>query len=174
MIRKLRIMLEDGQEVQGESHIFSDEVYTNDELPGHIVMTYYVQLPTTHPMFNKLVGFDRAKLEDIEEQDMTRFIVEVQRGLVLTREQYDSLDSYEETVINDRAHIDDLYIEVVGYLDSNDKLIECEGTIVTNTIKQWVLEHDASSMASTWAMLVRSKPFAYAVPHITKMTFIKE
>ena len=174
MIRKLRITLEDGQEVTGESHIFSDAVHTNDELPGHIVMTYYVQLPTTHPMFNKLVGFDRAKFEDIEEQSMTGFIVEVQRALVLTRDQYDSLDAYQETYVDDRAHIDDLYIEVIGYLDDNEKLIECEGTIVTNTIKQWVLEHDASSMASTWAMLVRSKPFHLAVPHIKKMTFIQE
>lgn len=117
-IRRLIITLENGQEAEGESHIFSDRVTTNDALPGHIVMTYHVYLPITHPMFKKLVGVDATMLEELDkEYKTTAFLVEVQRGLVLTREQYDSLDSYEETFINDRAKIDDLYIEVVDCSD---------------------------------------------------------
>ena len=174
-IRKLRIMLEDEQEVNGESHIFSDKVRTNDELPSHIVMTYHVCLPTIHPMFKKLVGVDATMLEEIDKDyNATAFLVEVQHGLVLTRDQYDSLDSYEETVINDRAKIDDLCIEVVGYIDDTHSLVECEGTVLANTVEKWIEDHDSSSLSSTWSMLVKSKPFHYAVPHITKMAFIKE
>lgn len=174
-IRRLIITLENGQEVEGESHIFSDRVTTNDALPGHIVMTYHVYLPATHPMFKKLVGVDATMLEEIDKDyTVTSFLVEVQRGLVLTREQYDSLDSYEETVINDRAKIDDLYIEVVGYIDDTNSLVECEGTVLANTVKEWIEDHDSSAMSSTWSMLVKSTSFHYAVPHITKMAFIKE
>jgi hypothetical protein len=174
-LRHLLITLENGQEVEGESHIFSDRVTTNDALPGHIVMTYHVYLPTTHPMFKKLVGLDATMLEELDkEYKTTAFLVEVQRGLVLTREQYDSLDSYEETVINDHSRIDDLYIEIVGYIDDTNSLVECEGTVLANTVKEWIEDHDSSSMSSTWSMLVKSKPFHYAVPHITKMAFIKE
>lgn len=174
-IKRLSIMLENGQEVEGESHIFSDRVTTNDALPGHIVMTYHVYLPITHPMFKKLVGLDATMLEEIDKDyKATAFLVEVQRGLVLTREQYDSLDVYDEITINDRAKIDDLYIDVVSYVDDANSLVECEGTVLANTVKEWIEDHDSSSMSSTWSMLVKSTPFHYAVPHITKMAFIKE
>lgn len=174
-LRQLIITLENGQEVEGESHIFSDKVHTNDELPGHIVMTYHVYLPTTHPMFKKLVGLDATMLEEIDnDYRATSFLVEVQRGLVLTREQYDSLDAYHETIINDHSRIDDLYIEVVGYIDDTHSLVECEGTVLANTVKEWIEDHDSSSMSSTWSMLVKSRPFHYAVPHIAKMAFIQE
>ena len=157
-IRRLIITLENGQEVEGESHIFSDKVTTNDALPGHIVMTYHVYLPITHPMFKKLVGVDATMLEELDkEYKTTAFLVEVQRGLALIRKQYDSLDAYKETVINDHAKIDD-----------------CEGTVLANTVKTWIEDHDSSAMSSTWSMLVKSKPFRYAVPHIAKMAFIKE
>ena len=175
MIRQLIITLENGQEVEGESHIFSNHLPMNDRAYGHIAMTYYMHLPIDHAMFKKLVGVDAAMLEEIDkEYKTTAFLVEVQRGLVLTREQYDSLDSYEETVVNDRAKIDDLFIEVVGYIDDTYSLVECEGTVLANTVKEWIEDHDSSSMSSTWSMLVKSKPFHYAVPHIAKMAFIKE
>lgn len=174
-IRQLIITLENGQEVEGESHIFSDRVTTNDALPGHIVMTYHVYVPITHPMFKKLVGVDATMLEELDkEYKTTAFLVEVQRGLVLTRKQYDSLDVYKETVIDDHAKIDELYIEVVGYIDGTNSLVECEGTVLANTVKEWIEDHDSSSTSSTWSMLVKSKPFHYAVPHIAKMAFIKE
>lgn len=174
-IKRLSITLENGQEVEGESHIFSDRVTTNDALPGHIVMTYHVYLPITHSMFKKLVGVDAVMLEEIDKDyQATAFLVEVQRGLVLTREQYDSLDAYHETIINDHSKIDDLYIEVVGYIDDTHSLVECEGTVLANTVKEWIEDHDSSSMSSTWSMLVKSKPFTFAVPHITKMAFIQE
>lgn len=172
-LRQLIITLENGQEVEGESHIFSNHLPMNDRAYSHIIMTYHVYLPTTHPMFKKLVGLDATMLEEInKDYKATAFLVEVQHGVVLTREQYDSLDSYEETVINDRAKIDDLYIEIVGYIDDTHSLVECEGTVLANTVKEWIEDHDSSSMSSTWSMLVTSKPFHYAVPHITKMTFI--
>lgn len=174
-IRQLIITLENGQEVEGESHIFSDRVTTNDALPGHIVMTYHVYLPATHPMFKKLVGLDATMLEEInKDYKATAFLVEVQRGVVLTREQYDSLDAYHETIVNDHSKIDDLYIEIVGYIDDTHSLVECDGTVLANTVKEWIEDHDSSSMSSTWSMLVTSKPFHYAVPHITKMAFIQE
>lgn len=175
MIRKLTITLENGQEVDGESHIFSNHLPMNDRAHGHIAMTYYVYLPTTHPMFKKLVGLDAAMLEEIDEDyKATAFLVEVQRGLALTREQYDALDVYEETIIDDRAKIDDLYIEVVGYIDDTHSLVECEGTVLANTVKDWIEDHDSSAMSSVWSMLMKSEPFHYAVPHIAKMAFVQE
>lgn len=174
-IKRLSIMLENGQEVEGESHIFSDRVTTSDALPGHIVMTYHVYLPATHPMFKKLVGLDAVMLEEIDKDyKTTAFLIEVQHGLVLTREQYDSLDAYHETLINDHSRIDDLYIEVVSYIDDTNSLVECEGTVLANTVKTWIEDHDSSAMSSTWSMLVKSKSFHYAVPHIVKMAFIQE
>lgn len=176
MIRKLTITLENGQEVEGESHIFSNHLPMNDRAYGHIAMTYHMHLPIDHPMFKKLVGLDAAMLEEIDKDyKATAFLVEVQRGLALTREQYDTLDVYEETIINDRARIDDLHIEVVGYVDDDtNSLVECEGTVLANTIKEWIEKHDSSGMASVWSILVKSEPFHYAVPHIKKMAFIKE
>ena len=98
----------------------------------------------------------------------------MQRGLALAREQYDSLDVYDEITIDDRVKIDNLYIEVVGYVDDTNSLKECEGTVLANTIKEWIEDHDSSGMSSAWSMLVKSKPFHYAVPHIKKMAFIQE
>lgn len=175
MLWQLIITLENGQEVEGESHIFSNHLPMNDRAYGHIAMTYYIHLPIDHPMFKKLVGVDAAMLEEIDKDyKVTSFLVEVQRGLALTREQYDSLDAYRETLINDYSRIDDLYIEVVGYIDGTNSLVDCEGTVLANTVKTWIEDHDSSAMSSTWSMLVKSKPFAFAVPHITKMAFIEE
>lgn len=174
-LRQLIVTLENGQEVEGESHIFSNHLPMNDRAYSHIIMTYHVYLPTTHPTFKKLVGLDATMLEEIDKDyKATAFLVEVQRGLVLTREQYDSLDAYHETIVNDHSRIDDLYIEVVSYIDDTNSLVECEGTVLANTVKTWIEDHDSSSMSSTWSTLVKSKPFHYAVPHITKMAFIQE
>ena len=175
MLRQLIITLENGQEVEGESHIFSNHLPMNDRAYGHIAMTYHIHLPIDHTMFKKLVGLDAAMLEEIDKDYMAAsFLVEVQRGLALTREQCDSLDAHHETIVSDHSKIDDLYIEVVGYIDDTNSLVECEGTVLANTVKEWIEDHDSSSMSSTWSMLVKSKPFHYAVPHIAKMTFIKE
>ena len=120
-LRQLIITLENDQEVEGESHIFSNHLPMNDRAYGHIAMTYHVYVPTMHPMFKKLVGLDATMLEEIDKDyKATAFLVEVQRGLVLTREQYDSLDAYKETIIDDRAKIDDLYIDVVSYVDDTN------------------------------------------------------
>ena len=138
-------------------------------------MTYYIHLPIDHPMFKKLVGLDATMLDEIDKDyEVTAFLVEVQRGLALTREQYDALDMFDEVFVDDRAKIDDLYIEVVGYVDDTYSLVECECTVLANTVKEWIEDHDSSSMSSTWSMLVKSKPFAYAVPHITKLALIRE
>ena len=175
MIRKLTITLENGQEVEGESHIFSNHLPMNDRAYGHIAMTYHVYVPTMHPMFKKLVGLDATMLEEIDKDyKATVFLVEVQRGLVLTREQYDSLDAYHETIINDHSRIDDLYIDVVSYVDDTNSLVECEGTVLASTIKEWIEKHDSSGMSAVWSMFVKSEPFHYAVPHIKKMAFIQE
>jgi hypothetical protein len=137
MIRQLIITLENGQEVEGESHIFSNHLPMNDRAYGHIAMTYYIHLPIDHAMFKKLVGVDAAMLEEIDKDyKVTSFLVEVQRGLALTREQYDSLDVYDEITINDRAKIDDLYIDVVSYIDDTNSLVDCEGTVLANTVKE--------------------------------------
>lgn len=175
MLQQLLITLENGQEVEGESHIFSNHLPMNDRAHGHIAMTYYIHLPIDHTMFKKLVGVDAAMLEEIDKDyKVTSFLVEVQRGLALTREQYDSLDAYKETIIDDRAKIDDLYIDVVSYVDDTNSLVECECTVLASTIKEWIEKHDSSKTASAWSMFVSSKPFAFAVPHIKKMAFIQE
>lgn len=174
-LRRLLITLENGQEVEGESHIFSNHLPMNDRVYGHIAMTYYIHLPIDHPMFKKLVGLDATMLDEIDKDyEVTSFLVEVQRGLALTREQYDALDMFDEVFVDDRAKIDDLYIDVVSYIDDTNSLVECEGTVLANTIKEWIEKHDSSGMASVWSMLVKSEPFHYAVPHIKKMAFIQE
>ena len=93
---------------------------------------------------------------------------------MLTREQYDALDACDEIDVDDRVKIDDLDIEVVGYVDDTYSLVECEGTVLTDTVKKWIEDHDSSKTASAWSMFVGATPFAFAVPHISKIAFIEE
>lgn len=77
-LRQLIITLENGQEVEGESHIFSNHLPMNDRAYGHIAMTYYIHLPIDHTMFKKLVGVDATMLEEIDKDyKVTSFLVEV-------------------------------------------------------------------------------------------------
>ena len=169
--KKLTITLEDGQTTEGSVRVFSELPFRQDEKQfGSIVMTYNVLLPVTHPLFKKLYVPDQPILDIIDERNILAFVIEVTRGFTLSKEKFESLKNYESIDIHDTLSSSGYAWGTFAYVTKDYEVVECDETVLVHKISNIIREYESD----TWRAEAKQEPFAYAVPHITKMAFIKE
>ena len=168
---KLIITLEDGQKTEGTVRSFSELPFRQDEKQfGSIVMTYNVFLPVTHPMFKKLYVPDQFILEEINERNVLSFVIEVTRGFTLSQDKFNALNNYEEITIHDTLPSDAYAWGTFAYVTNDYEVVECDETVLMHKINEIIREYESEA----WRAEAKQEPFAYAVPHITKIAFIQE
>ena len=167
--KKLTITLEDGQTTEGSVRVFSELPFRQDEKQfGSIVMTYNVFLPVNHPMFKKLYAPDQFILEEINERNVLAFVIEVTRGFTLSQEKFNDLNNYKDIAIHDTLPSSAYAWDAFAYVTRDYKVVERDETVLTHKINELIKDYESDA----WRATVREQPFAFAVPHITKMTFI--
>lgn len=168
---KLIITLEDGQKTEGTVRSFSELPLKRDEKQfACITMTYNVFLPVTHPVFKKLYVPDQFILEEIAERNVLSFVIEVTRGFTLSQEKFNDLNNYKEIVIHDTLPNGAYAWGTFAYVTNDYTVVECDETVLMHKINEVIKKYEEDS----WRATVREQPFAFAVPHITKIAFIKE
>lgn len=168
---KLMITLEDGQKTEGSVRVFSELPFRQDEKQfGSIVMTYNVLLPVNHPMFKKLYAPDQFILEEIAERNILAFVIEVTRGFTLSKEKFESLKNYESITIHDTLPSSAYAWGTFAYVTNDYTVVECDETVLVRKISDIIREYESDA----WRAEAKQEPFAYAVPHITKMALIEE
>ena len=169
--KKLTITLEDGQTAEGSIRVFSELPFRQDEKQfGCIVMTYNVLLLVTHPLFKKLYVPDQPILDIIDERDILAFVIEVTRGFTLSKEKFESLSNYESITIHDTLSSSAYAWGTFAYITKDYEVVECDETVLVHKVSDIIKEYESDA----WRAEARQEPFHYAVPHITKMAFIKE
>lgn len=168
---KLIITLEDGQKAEGTVRSFSELPLKRDEKQfASIIMTYNVFLPVNHPMFEKLYAPDQFILEEIAERNVLSFVIEVTRGFTLSQDKCNALNSYEEISIHDTLPNGAYAWGTFAYVTKDYEVVECDETVLTHKINEIIKKYEEDS----WKATVHEQPFAFAVPHITKLAFIQE
>lgn len=168
---KLIITLEDGQKTEGTVRSFSELPLKRDEKQfASIVMTYNVLLPVNHPMFKKLYVPDQFILEEINERNVLSFVIEVTRGFTLSQDKFNDLSNYEEITIHDTLPNGAYAWGTFAYVTNDYTVVECDETVLMHKINKLIKDYESDA----WRAEAKQEPFAFAVPHITKMAFIKE
>lgn len=168
---KLIITLEDGQKTEGTVRSFSEIPFKRDEKQfASITMTYNVFLPVNHPMFKTLYVPDQPILDVINERNVLAFVIEVTRGFTLSQEKFNNLSNYEEITIHDTLPNGAYAWGTFAYVTKDYEVVECDEIVLTHKINEIIKKYEEDS----WKATVHEQPFAFAVPHITKMAFIKE
>lgn len=166
---KLIITLEDGQKAEGTVRSFSELPFRQDEKQfASIVMTYNILLPVNHPMFKKLYIPDQFILEEIAERNALAFVIEVTRGFTLSQEKFNNLSNYEEITIHDTLPNGAYAWGTFAYVTKDLEVVECDETVLMRKINALIKDYESDA----WRAEAKQEPFAFAVPHITKMTFI--
>lgn len=168
---KLIITLEDGQKTEGTVRSFSEIPFKRDEKQfASITMTYNVFLPVNHPMFKKLYVPDQFILEEIAERNVLSFVIEVTRGFTLSQEKFNNLSNYEEITIHDTLPSGAYVWGTFAYATNDYTVVECDETVLMHKINELIKDYESDA----WRAEAKQESFHYAVPHITKMAFIKE
>lgn len=168
---KLIITLEDGQKTEGAVRSFSELPLRRDEKQfASIAMTYNVFLPVNHLMFKKLYVPDQFILEEIAERNILAFVIEVTRGFTLSQDKFNDLSNYEEITIHDTLPNGAYAWGTFAYVTNDYTVVECDETVLMHKINEIIREYESDS----WKVRINEKPFTFAVPHITKLAFIKE
>lgn len=169
--QKLMITLEDGQEVEGSVRVCSELPFRQDDKRfASITMTYHVLLPITHPMFKKLYAPDQFILEEIAERNVLSFVIEVTRGFTLSQDKFNDLSNYEEITIHDTLPNGAYAWGTFAYVTKDLEVVECDETVLMRKINALIKDYESDA----WRAEAKQESFHYAVPHITKMAFIKE
>ena len=168
---KLIITLEDGQKTEGTVRSFSELPLKRDEKQfASITMTYHVLLPITHPMFKKLYVPDQFILEEINERNVLSFVIEVTRGFTLSQDKFNDLSNYEEITIHDTLPNGAHAWGTFAYVTNDYTVVECDETVLMHKINELIKDYESDA----WRAEAKQEPFAFAVPHITKLAFIQE
>lgn len=168
---KLIITLEDGQKTEGTVRSFSESPFKRDEKQfASITMTYNVFLPVNHPMFKKLYVPDQFILEEIAERNVLSFVIEVTRGFTLSQDKFNDLSNYEEITIHDTLSSGAYAWGAFAYVTNDYEVVECDETVLMHKTNELIKDYESDA----WRAEAKQEPFAYVVPHITKMAFIKE
>lgn len=168
---KLIITLEDGQKTEGTVRSFSElPLKRDDKQFASIVTTYNVLLPVNHPMFKKLYVPDQPILDVINARNVLAFVIEVTRGFTLSQEKFNDLNSYEEITIHDTLSSGAYAWGTFAYVTKDLEVVECDETVLMHKINKLIKDYESDA----WRAEAKQEPFVYAVPHITKMAFIKE
>lgn len=168
---KLIITLEDGQKTEGTVRSFSELPLKRDEKQfASITMTYHVLLPITHPMLKKLYAPDQFILEEINERNVLSFVIEVTRGFTLSQEKFNNLSNYEEITIHDTLPNGAYTWGAFAYVTNDYAVVECDETVLMRKINKLIKDYESDA----WRAEAKQEPFAFAVPHITKLAFIQE
>ena len=168
---KLIITLEDGQKTEGAVRSFSElPLKRDDKQFASIVMTYNVLLPVNHPMFKKLYVPDQPILDVINERNVLAFVIEVTRGFTLSQDKFNALNNYEEIAIHDTLPSGAYTWGAFAYVTNDYAVVECDETVLMRKINELIKDYESDA----WRAEAKQEPFAYAVPHIAKMAFIKE
>ena len=170
MKKKLMIALEDGQKTEGTVRSFSEYSHKDEKQFAGITMTYNVFLPVNHPMFKKLYAPDQFILEEIAERNILSFVIEVTRGFTLSQEKFNDLSNYEEITIHDTLPNGAYAWGTFAYVTNDYEVVECDETVLMHKISEIIRKYEEDS----WRATISKKPFAFAVPHITKLAFIQE
>ena len=168
---KLIITLEDGQKTEGTVRSFSEIPFKRDEKQfASITMTYNVFLPVNHLMFKKLYVPDQFILEEIAERNVLSFVIEVTRGFTLSQEKVNDLNNYKEIVIHDTLPNSAYAWGTFAYATNDYEVVECDETVLMRKINALIKDYESDA----WRAEAKQEPFAFAVPHITKLAFIQE
>lgn len=168
---KLIITLEDGQKTEGTVRSFSELPLKRDEKQfASIIMTYNVFLPVNHPMFEKLYAPDQFILEEIAERNALAFVIEVTRGFTLSQDKFNALNNYEEIAIHDTLPNGAYAWGTFAYVIDDYTVVECDETVLMRKINALIKDYESDA----WRAEAKQEPFAFAVPHITKLAFIQE
>lgn len=167
---KLIITLEDGQKTEGTVRSFSELSRKDEKQFASITMTYNVFLPVNHPMFKKLYAPDQFILEEINDRSACSFVIEVTRGFTLSQEKFNNLSNYEEITIHDTLSSGAYAWGTFAYVTKDLEVVECDETVLMRKINELIKDYESDA----WRAEAKQEPFAFAVPHITKMAFIKE
>lgn len=168
---KLIITLEDGQKTEGTVRSFSEIPFKRDEKQfAGITMTYNVLLPVKHPMFEKLYVPDQFILEEINERNVLSFVIEVTRGFTLSQDKFNDLSNYEEITIHDTLPNGAYAWGTFAYVTNDYTVVECDETVLMHKINELIKDYESDA----WRAEAKQEPFAFAVPHITKLAFIQE
>lgn len=168
---KLIITLEDGQKTEGTVRSFSElPLKRDDKQFASIVMTYNVLLPVNHPMFKKLYVPDQPILDVINERNILAFVIEVTRGFTLSQEKFTNLSNYEEITIHDTLPSGAYAWGTFAYATKDLEVVECDETVLMRKINALIKDYESDA----WRAEAKQELFHYAVPHITKIAFIKE
>lgn len=168
---KLIITLEDGQKTEGAVRSFSEiPLKRDDKQFASITMTYNVFLPVNHPMFKKLYAPDQFILEEIAERNVLSFVIEVTRGFTLSQEKFNNLSNYEEITIHDTLPNGAYAWGTFAYVTNDYEVVECDETVLMRKINALIKDYESDA----WRAEAKQEPFAFAVPHITKLAFIQE
>lgn len=170
MKKQLMITLEDGQKTEGTVRSFSEYSHNDEKQFAGITMTYNIFLPVTHPMFKELYVQDQFILEEIAERDVLAFVIEVTRGFTLSQEKFNDLSNYEEITIHDTLPNGAYAWGTFAYVTNDYEVVECDETVLMHKINEIIRKYEED----TWKVMISKKPFAFAVPRITKMAFIEE
>ena len=170
MKKKLMITLEDGQKAEGTVRSFSEYSHKDEKQFAGITMTYNIFLPVSHPMFKKLYVPDQFILEEIAERNVLAFVIEVTRGFTLSQEKFNDLSNYEEITIHDTLPNGAYVWGTFAYVTNDYEVVECDETVLMHKISEIIRKYEEDA----WRVTISKKPFTFAVPHITKMAFIKE
>ena len=166
---KLIITLEDGQKTEGTVRSFSElPLKRDDKQFASIVMTYNILLPVNHPMFEKLYVPDQFILEEINERNVLSFVIEVTRGFTLSQDKFNDLSNYEEITIRDTLPNGAYAWGTFAYVTNDYTVVECDETVLMHKINELIKDYESDA----WRAEAKQESFHYAVPHITKMTFI--
>lgn len=168
---KLIITLEDGQKTEGTVRSFSEIPLKRDEKQfASITMTYHVLLPIIHPMFKKLYVPDQFILEEINDRSACAFVIEVTRGFTLSQDKFNDLSNYEEITIHDTLPNGAYAWGTFAYVTNDYTVVECDETVLMRKINELIKDYESDA----WRAEAKQELFHYAVPHITKIAFIKE
>ena len=168
---KLIITLEDGQKTEGTVRSFSEIPFKRDEKQfASITMTYNVFLPVNHPMFKTLYVPDQPILDVINERNVLAFVIEVTRGFTLSQEKFNNLSNYEEITIHDTLSSGAYAWGAFAYVTNDYAVVECDETVLMHKINELIKDYESDA----WRAEAKQESFHYAVPHITKIAFIKE
>lgn len=167
---ELIITLEDGQKAEGTVRSFSEYSHKDEKQFAGITMTYNVFLPVNHPMFKKLYVPDQFILEEIAERNALAFVIEVTRGFTLSQEKFNDLNNYKEIVIHDTLSSGAYAWGTFAYVTNDYEVVECDETVLVHKINEIIKSYEEDS----WRAEAKQEPFTFAVPHITKLAFIKE
>lgn len=167
---KLIITLEDGQKTEGAVRSFSEYSHKDEKQFAGITMTYNVLLPVKHPMFEKLYVPDQFILEEIAERNVLSFVIEVTRGFTLSQDKCNALNSYEEISIHDTLPNGAYALGTFAYVTNDYEVVECDETVLMRKINELIKDYESDA----WRAEAKQEPFAFAVPHITKLAFIQE